>query len=122
MQEIVTWILTAGYWVVCASVALRTLLLVLTFMKVSPGERVKISKPFALSIISEAALCALVALSFQISHVALIPITLVCFGLITLRKVAPFEKVATQHVYSFLASMMPKSQPSLAKATTLHLF
>ena len=122
MTQVLSFLFAAGYYLVCLSVLMRAALIFAAYMKTSPDGRKKAGPSLALSAAVEIAWCAVVGLSFGISHVDLIPLALSVMGLSTLRRIAPFEKVGSQHVYSLLSSLLPQKQASLARATALHLF
>ncbi len=122
MTQVLSFLFSAGYYLVCLSVLLRAALMYAAFLKTSPEGRKKAQPSLAISAVVEIAWCALVGLSFSVSHVDFIPLALSILGLSVLRRIAPFEKVGSQHVYSLLSSLLPKKQASLARATALHLF
>ena len=122
MTQVLSFIFAAGYYLVCLSVLLRALFMFAAYMKTSLDGRKKAGPSLGLSAAVEFAWCALVGLSFSVSHVDLIPLALSIMGLSVLRRIAPFEKVGSQHVYSLLSSLLPHKQASIARATALHLF
>lgn len=122
MKDVLSWIMSAAYAIVCLTVAVRAVLLLVSYLKSSPEARKKNLPALGLSVLTECAWCALVALSFSISRVDLIPLVLSVLGLVMLRRIAPFEKLASQHVYSLLVSLLPGKKETLTKATALHLF
>lgn len=122
MTQVLSLIFGAGYYLVCLSVLLRALLMLVAYLKSSPEGRRKAGPSLLISAAVEFAWCAVVGLSFSVSHMDLIPLALSVMGLSALRRIAPFEKAGSQHVYSLLASLLPKNQAALARATALHLF
>jgi len=122
MTQVLSILFTAGYYLVCLSVLLRAVLMCTAYLKSSPEGRKKAGSSLVLSAVVECAWCAVVGLSFSVSHMDLIPLVLSVMGLSALRRIAPFEKIGSQHVYSLLASLLPQKQSSLARATALHLF
>jgi hypothetical protein len=122
MREILSWIMSVAYSIVCLTVVARALLLLISYLKSAPDARRKNLSALGLSVLAECGWCALVTLSFSISHVDLIPLVLAILGLVALRRIAPFERLASQHVYSLLVSLLPGKKETLTKATALHLF
>lgn len=122
MTQVLSFLFSAGYYLVCLSVLLRAALMYAAYLKTSLEGRKKAGPSLALSAVVEFAWCALVGLSFGVSHVDFIPLALSILGLSALRRIASFEKVGSQHVYSLLSSLLPQKQASLARATALHLF
>ena len=122
MTQVLSFLFGLGYYLVCLTVLLRTLLMLAAYLKSSPDARKKAGMPLLMSAGAELVWCALVGLSFNVSHVDLIPLVLSALGLSVLRHVAPFEKVGSQHVYSLLSSLFPQRQATLARATALRLF
>ncbi len=122
MTQVISFLFSAGYYIVCLSVLVRAVLMLVAYLKTNPEGRKKSGYSLALSAAVEFAWCAVVGFSFSLSHVDLIPFALSILGLSALRRIAPFEKMGSQHVYSILSSLMPKKQASLARATALHLF
>lgn len=122
MTQVLSFLFSAGYYLVCLSVLVRTVLMYAAYLKTTQEGRKKAVSSLALSAVVEIAWCALVGLSFGVSHVDFIPLALSLLGLSALRRIAPFEKVGSQHVYSLLSSLLPNRQASLARATGLHLF
>jgi hypothetical protein len=92
------------------------------YLKTSSEGRKKAQSSLVMSAAAEIAWCVLVGLSFSVSYVDFIPLALSRMGLSALRRIAPFEKVGSQHVYSLLSSLLPNRQATLARATALHLF
>jgi hypothetical protein len=122
MTQVLSFLFTAGYYLICLSVLLRAALMYTAYLKTSQEGRKKAGASIVLSAVVEIAWCALVGLSFSVSHVDFIPFALSILGLSALRRIAPFEKIGSQHVYSLLSSLLPQKQASLARATALHLF
>ncbi len=122
MTQVLSFLFTAGYYLVCLSVLLRAALMLAAYLKTSLDGRKKTGSSLALSATVEITWCAVVGLSFSMSHVDFIPLALSVLGLSALRRIAPFEKVGSQHVYSLLSSLLPQKQATLARATALHLF
>lgn len=122
MTQVLSLIFGTGYYLVCLSVFLRALLMLAAYLKSSPEGRKKSGTSLLMSAGVELAWCAVVGLSFNVSRVDLIPLVLSAMGLSVLRRIAPFEKTGSQHVYSLLASLFPQKQAALARATALHLF
>jgi hypothetical protein len=122
MTQVISFLFSAGYYIVCLSVLLRAVLMYTAYLKTNSEGRKKAGSSLAISAAVEIAWCALVGLSFSVSRVDFIPLALSILGLSALRRIAPFEKVGSQHVYSLLSSMIPQKQASLARATALHLF
>jgi hypothetical protein len=122
MTQVLSFLFSAGYYLVCLSVLLRTALMYAAHLKTSSEGRKKSGSSLAMSAVVEIVWCALVGLSFSVSHVDFIPLALSILGLSALRRIAHFEKVGSQHVYSLLSSLLPNRQASLARATALHLF
>ncbi len=122
MTQVFSFIFGAGYYLVCLSVLLRALLMFAAYLKSSPDGRKKSASSLMLSAAVELAWCAVVGLSFSVSHLDLIPLVLSIMGLSALRRIAPFEKVGSRHVYSLLSSLLPNKQATLARATAMHLF
>ena len=122
MKEILSGIMSVAYYIVCATVVVRALLILVSYLKSAPDARRKNLPALGLSVLAECGWCALVGLTFSISRVDLIPLALAILGLGVLRRVAPFEKLASQHVYSLLVSLLPAKKETLSRATALHLF
>ena len=122
MTQVLSFLFSAVYYLVCLSVLVRAVLMYAAYLKTKPEGRKKAVSSLFLSAVVEIAWCALVGLSFSVSHVDFIPLALSILGLSAMRRISPFEKVGSQHVYSLLSSLLPKKQASLARATSLHLF
>lgn len=122
MTQVISFLFAAGYYAVCLSVLLRAVLMFAAYLKTTSDKRKKTGPSLALSAAVEIAWCAVVGLSFSVSHVDFIPLALSALGLSALRRIAPFERIGSQHVYSLLSSLLPKKQATLARATALHLF
>ncbi len=122
MDVALSFIFSAGYYIISLSVLLRCLLMLVAYLKTSRDGRKTALNALLLSAVSEILWCALVGVSFQVSRFDFIPFALAAAGLFTLRRIAPFEKVGSQHVYSLLTALIPSKQATLAKATALHLF
>ncbi len=122
MAEVVSIIFSVGYYLVCLSVVIRCILMLAAYGRSSSDGRKKAGSALLLSAAAEVAWCVLVGLSFHISRTDFIPLVLSAMGLSVLRRVAPFEKVGSQHVYSLLSSFFPGRQATLARAAAQHLF
>jgi hypothetical protein len=122
MTQVLSFLFAAGYYLVCLTVLFRAAMMYAAYLKTSQEGRKKAGSSIVLSAVVEIAWCALVGLSFSVSHVDFIPLALSILGLSALRRIAPFEKIGSQHVYSLLSSLFPQKQASLARATALHLF
>lgn len=123
--DVLSGVLTACYWIVVASVLARAVLMLISWGKAAPDQRSKNLPLLGLSVLAEAAWCALVKLSFSLynlSNVNFLPLVLSILGLMALRRIAPFEKVASRYVYSLLVAFLPQRKESLTKAIGLHLF
>jgi len=96
--------------------------MLIAYCRSSSDGRKKAGTSLALSAVAEIAWCVVVGLSFHVSRTDFIPLVLSMMGLSVLRRISPFEKVGSQHVYSLLSTLLPKRQASLARAAAQHLF
>ena len=122
MADVVSIIFSIGYYLVCLTVVIRSVLMLVAYLRSSAEGRKKAGTPLLLSAASEVVWCALVGLSFHVSRTDFIPLVLSAMGLSLLRRISPFEKVGSQHVYSLLSSLYPARQATLARAAAQHLF
>ena len=122
VAAVVSILFSVGYYLVCSSVVIRGMLMLAAYCRSSADGRKKAGTSLALSAAAEIAWCVLVGLSFHVSRTDFIPLVLSAMGLSVLRRISPFEKVGSQHVYSLLASLFPSRQAALARAAAQHLF
>lgn len=122
MTTVLAWIFKVIYILICCTVVVRGILMFIAYAKLPQDVRKGKLADFALSILVEIVMGGIAVLAFPIARVGLIPVVLLCMGLYFLRKVLPFERVATQCIYSLMISWRPGQQTALAKGAAMHLF
>ncbi len=122
MSEVLSILFSVGYYLVCLSVIIRVILMLVAYSRSSGDGRKKAGASLVLSAAAEIVWCVVVGFSFFISRTDFIPFVLSAMGLSVLRRISPFEKVGSQHVYSLLSTLFPNRQASLARAAAQHLY
>ena len=110
------------YGLGCCTILIRSCLMLISYGKLGNEVRKGKLRDFTLSTLLEIAIGVVAIFGFAIARVGLIPIVLLCAGLYAVRKLLPFEQVATQCIYSLLISKHPDQQANLAKAAAMHIF
>lgn len=121
-MQIISLLFHALYWLVGVTIVARAVLLMIAYTKTPTKRGAGVIPSFLLSVAAEVALFIAITFSFPLSQTGLICITFLCFTLYLTRHLAPFEKVATQHIYSLMMMWFPKKRKAMNKALTFHLF
>ena len=121
-MQVLSILFNVLYWVIGLTVAARAILMVVAYTKIPVEKRKETIIPFLLTVVVEAGLQVVVSFSFALSKTGLLSVAALCFFLYLIRHMAPFEKTATQHIYSLLMMWFPQKRIPLNKALSMHLF